>query len=138
MRKDILGTGMLSRDFLKVVNMDSSHKKPKHVRLRVENSVKKKRKKLRRMKYSDYLQTDYWVEMRKIIKERYHESCVLCGATKELRTHHRSYKNKGNPEKELFDLVLLCSECHFLFHEYQRINADNPSLCQRQVLKYRH
>jgi len=65
--------------------------------------------------YNDYLQTDYWKDLRQLALER-DGNCKLCNDDIILQAHHRSYKNKWGKEKELNDLVILCKRCHELFH----------------------
>lgn len=75
---------------------------------------------LRKLKYSDYLKTPYWISLRKKVRKR-DKMCMVCGSLTRLNVHHRSYDNKGNPDKEINDLVLLCKTCHELFHKHKRI-----------------
>lgn len=68
------------------------------------------------MRYAEYLQSDLWkrqsLERRGEIKK-----CSLCGMnTSRLCLHHNTYRNLG--DEQYFDLVVLCSNCHFWFHQH--------------------
>ena len=68
------------------------------------------------MDYSEYLQTDYWKTLSKQCKEEAWNKCKLCNSSKNLNTHHRSYKNRWLVwEKD--DLIVLCNKCHAKFHD---------------------
>ena len=75
---------------------------------------------LKKLPYQDYLRTDHWKELRKKVKQR-DVSCRICNSLKRLNVHHRCYESKGDAIKEINDLVLLCKDCHELFHKHKRI-----------------
>lgn len=64
--------------------------------------------------YDAYLKSDHWQHMRALAREFYGDRCVLCGATRRLDVHHRTYERKGR--ERLSDLILLCRKCHGRFH----------------------
>jgi hypothetical protein len=66
--------------------------------------------------YSTYLSTSYWSKLSKIAKLRDGGRCKLCDSELNLNVHHRSYRWKANPEKEIDDLVTLCEDCHSSHH----------------------
>ena len=67
--------------------------------------------------YLNYLNSPKWKQIRKEALVLY-ESCVLCGAKKQLDVHHRSYKNFGN-ETIVKDLIVLCERCHAKYHYWK-------------------
>lgn len=64
--------------------------------------------------YQEYLQSDVWKEKAKNERQK-NPNCSLCNRKGMLHVHHRTYVRLGN-EKE-GDLIVLCDECHSLFHE---------------------
>lgn len=70
---------------------------------------------LQQMKYSEYLKTDHWQELRNRMLKRSGYKCQLCNASSTLHVHHRTYERKGY--EELSDLIVLCAKCHAKFHD---------------------
>lgn len=68
---------------------------------------------LKAMDYKEYLKTNHWQRIRKMIVKKY-KYCQICKSKDKLNVHHNSYLNRGE-EKET-DLILLCNDCHSLFH----------------------
>ena len=73
---------------------------------------------LRRMPYAEYLQTEYWQNLRKEVIRMAEYQCQRCGARgpaeSTLHVHHRTYKRRG---WELIEyLEVLCSDCHEVEH----------------------
>lgn len=65
--------------------------------------------------YKEYLKSKEWQE--KSIKEKEkNPNCSLCNGKGKLHTHHRTYVRCGNERDG--DLIVLCSECHDLFHKF--------------------
>ena len=71
--------------------------------------------KLRAMPYDQYLLSPEWKERRKAAIDWARGACQLCNSPEEpLNVHHRTYDRLG---AELpADLVVLCKDCHCLFH----------------------
>jgi 5-methylcytosine-specific restriction endonuclease McrA len=63
--------------------------------------------------YAEYLRTPHWKKKREEAFVFYGRIC-LCGRTKGLQVHHRSYKNLGN--EIVTDLSVLCDKCHQKTH----------------------
>lgn len=78
---------------------------------------------LRTMPYDAYLQTDHWAEQRWAALERAAWRCQVCNAPRQLHVHHRTYKRRGAELER--DLVVLCGDCHVLFHEHGRLRSDD-------------
>lgn len=114
--------------FLITSAMVESDKKRRYKKCRKSDSdvcAKKDSKimtKLKQMPYDEYLKTSHWqkVRQRKIKDVGY--KCQICGESgKELHLHHNSYEHKGEEQHYLEDLVVLCCDCHNLFHKYKKI-----------------
>lgn len=67
------------------------------------------------MKYADYLRTAAWLAKRDWAIERADNRCQICNSPDRLEVHHRSYENLGAERPG--DIVVLCSDCHGLFHD---------------------
>lgn len=79
-----------------------------------------------RYEYHKYLASEEWQLKAKQKKEE-NPNCSLCNRTIGLHTHHRTYVRCGNENQH--DLVVLCSDCHDLFHknyEYQEVGYFKP------------
>ena len=72
-----------------------------------------------RMAYADYLRTDHWkaLRLRKLRSTDYR--CQACNVAGTMHVHHRTYKRRGHERLE--DLTVLCSACHQLFHEHEKL-----------------
>ena len=77
--------------------------------------AKTKQKELRALPYQDYLKSPHWKQIRDKIRRR-DKRCKICNGKTGLNVHHRSYKHLGDYAKEIKDLILLCRDCHQLFH----------------------
>lgn len=65
--------------------------------------------------YAEYLQSEYWQDLRNQALDRAGYRCQLCNERKGLQVHHRSYERRGLPG-ELQDLTVLCGDCHEAVH----------------------
>lgn len=74
---------------------------------------------LKRMDYGAYLQTPEWRTRRDRHLEFAGHRCQICYSPSSLHVHHRTYKNRGHERTS--DLIVLCSECHELFHTNSRL-----------------
>ena len=85
---------------------------------------------LRAMPYGEYLETDYWKAKRHYAKNAAGWRCLICNASADLVVHHRTYERIG--DEHLKDLVVLCRECHALFHEGGRmpVPPGQPAMLQ--------
>jgi hypothetical protein len=75
--------------------------------------------KLHAMPYREYLSTPEWQERRKRILARDSYHCQVCFSTEYLNVHHRTYERRGNEDDS--DLITLCRDCHYIFHENGRL-----------------
>lgn len=69
--------------------------------------------------YAAYLNSEQWQATRRAALERAHYQCQVCAGKEHLQVHHNSYANLGN--EQAYELVVLCDECHRIFHENRRI-----------------
>lgn len=81
---------------------------------------------IRKMKYTDFLETAYWKSIACHVINRDSNHCKICGSTKNLQVHHLTYKNHGDELHHLDDLVTLCKTCHEETHNENRIHKDLP------------
>jgi hypothetical protein len=68
--------------------------------------------------YSEYLQTEEWIEKRNKVFERDSYTCQSCLSCHADQVHHLTYKHVGN--EPLFDLVSVCFKCHDRITEHDR------------------
>lgn len=69
---------------------------------------------LRSLPYADYLCTPEWRETRARAIAAARNRCRVCNAPGMLDVHHRTYERLGCELAD--DLLVLCRECHGLFH----------------------
>ena len=67
---------------------------------------------LRAMPYPEFLESDYWRTVRKIVLSRDKHRCTDCATDRNLQVHHLSYRHHGAEHRNLKDLVTLCRPCH--------------------------
>ena len=98
--------------------VNKSRRKKERKQAKIEECINAKE--LKALPYKEYLNTKHWKKVRDKVKAR-DKRCKLCNGKAPFNIHHRSYRNKGKPNKEINDLVLLCADCHDLFHKYKKI-----------------
>lgn len=69
--------------------------------------------------YSEYLKTAHWQLRRERALDRAGHHCQVCHAIELLEVHHNTYERLGH-ERDA-DLVVLCRNCHQLFHNDGRL-----------------
>ncbi|MGY5851469.1 HNH endonuclease [Salegentibacter sp. F14] len=67
-------------------------------------------------KYREYLKSDKWQEIRKLVLERDDYKCRKCNIKPATAVHHLTYNNVGN--EKLSELISICDECHEEIHRY--------------------
>lgn len=75
--------------------------------------------KIQYLTYSEFLQTLYWKSIAAFKRKQMNYKCELCGGTKDLNVHHKTYENHGmehNSQVIKNDLMLVCEECHRGIH----------------------
>jgi len=73
--------------------------------------------------YEDYLKSELW-RQRRNEKVKDQPFCSLChrGNGYGIHVHHNNYSRLGNELDS--DLVVLCKECHNLFHSNYKYNSE--------------
>lgn len=75
---------------------------------------------LNAMPYAEYLATPIWRARRERHLAFAKHRCQVCNAdTQPLHVHHRTYERRGYESAS--DLIVLCAECHQLFHDHGRL-----------------
>jgi hypothetical protein len=64
--------------------------------------------------YADYLQSDAWLERRRLVLQRAHGICEGCRSAPASEIHHLSYQHVGH--EFLWELVAICRECRTRWH----------------------
>jgi hypothetical protein len=81
--------------------------------------------------YDEYLESDHWRAIRRLVLERDGNHCMVCGRSDvKLHVHHNSYERFGN--ENLSDLVSLCAYCHHLFHNANG-DIETPDEIEEQL-----
>lgn len=78
--------------------------------------------------YHSFLKTAYWFAVSSVAKSRAGMRCQVCNSGTGIQVHHRTYDNHGCEHSNMMDLVVLCSNCHGLFHGHVTIEYKPPTL----------
>jgi len=65
--------------------------------------------------YKDYLESDLWAAIKKVLFRHRGYKCEICGTGKNLTVHHLTYDRIG--AENLDDLLVVCKSCHRQIHE---------------------
>lgn len=68
--------------------------------------------------YKEYIESDWWKDLRKRILIRDKHTCQICKNRAE-EVHHLTYAHKGSEYH--FELVSLCSDCHLKHYHPEQI-----------------
>lgn len=71
---------------------------------------------IKAMDYKDFLKTPYWKAISDHAKYQVRYRCQICNSTHRLVTHHRNYAIHGQEHAYLQELLVICNECHTIFH----------------------
>ena len=78
---------------------------------------KRRKAQLATMTYENYLKTPEWYRMRNHHLRVAGFQCQICGkGTRPLHLHHRKYSVRGLEQFQ--DLIVMCRDCHYLYHEH--------------------
>lgn len=91
-----------------------------------EAKRKERLKELRTMPYREYLRTPEWKRRRYYHLKSTGYHCQVCNAAakqKRLNVHHRKYTTLGN--ESFTDLIVLCEDCHGLFHREGKLAKEH-------------
>lgn len=69
------------------------------------------------MNYADYLLTSHWKVTRQEALNNAGNRCQMCASNIRLEVHHNNYTNLW--KESTADLIVLCHDCHELFHGVQ-------------------
>lgn len=64
--------------------------------------------------YSEFLLSEWWHVKLNAIYFAKGKICELCGSTRKLTIHHKTYEHLGN--EPLKDILVLCKNCHMREH----------------------
>lgn len=68
------------------------------------------------MPYGDFLETSYWKIVRQLKLMEANHQCSKCCSKNNLQIHHINYENRGREHLFLWQLKVLCRECHKFHH----------------------
>lgn len=66
-------------------------------------------------KYSEYLKSEKWMELRSVVLDRDEHLCQGCLKEEATQVHHLTYENVFN--ELAFQLISVCKDCHNKIHE---------------------
>ena len=111
----------MSRRKKKLYKEKELPKKPKITTYAIGKSVFRGENNVGSTVYEEYLSSIEWKDKAKKEKEE-NPNCSICNRRGILHVHHRTYVRCG--KEEPLDLVVLCSECHALFHEHYKYDSE--------------
>lgn len=86
------------------------------------------------MSYKNYLHSTHW-KTTKFLLYSTKRRCSLCRSKKNLNIHHKTYRRLGNENPN--DLIVLCQECHYIYHKYAKAIALSDKVIGRIRLLYK-
>jgi 5-methylcytosine-specific restriction endonuclease McrA len=90
---------------------------------------------IKRMSYAAFLQSAYWFGVSMTAKSRAGMRCQVCNGPNDIEAHHRTYDNHGREHLNMTDIVVLCGNCHGLFHGHSKSVPIIQSPPERVKLK---
>ncbi len=81
-------------------------------------------------RYRKHMKSEKWTTIKAEFFESVGKMCEICGTTKGLVVHHRSYANVGSEGKD--DLTVLCHDCHTSFHKRQKYPFEHEKLVRKR------
>lgn len=76
-----------------------------------------------RERYERHLESTTWDRVRREALKRAEYRCQICNRSVPLSGHHRSYDRLGT-DKEILDVLAICSACHDFVHKYRMPRGD--------------
>ena len=73
-----------------------------------------------KMPYQKFLASAYWEIVKRVMRRHHEGRCQICGATKKLDVHHKTYRHHGLELQFLDDLMLVCRDCHQKIHNMDK------------------
>ncbi len=89
--------------------------------------------------YHEYINSREWKNKAELIKHQRGFRCQMCnisGYVSVLHVHHNTYERIRN-EKD-GDMIVLCSDCHKLFHDNKKPQANKIRLSDEEIKKILH
>jgi len=111
--------------------MSEFYKVNNQVKPKKHFNIANKEMQMDKKEYQNYLISEHWQTLRRIKLESSGYKCQVCGSVDNLHVHHNTYKNLF--KESLFDLCVLCQDCHNVYHE--KINPEEPYKTGRQQKK---
>lgn len=71
---------------------------------------------LTKMRYSEFLASDYWAMLRVILIFINGERCARCARVANLNINHRKYDHRGQEYDHPWDVEAICRLCHAKYH----------------------
>lgn len=91
---------------------------------------------IKRMTYQSFLESAYWFAVSSVAKATARMRCQVCNSSNAIEVHHRTYDTHGSEHLNMVDLVVLCGNCHGLFHG-QLVPPPKPNGRRSQSPKIR-
>ena len=84
-------------------------------------------------RYSEYLKSEKWREVRQKVIERDGYVCSVCGSKEDLCVHHLTYRHIYDETME--DLVTVCTNCHRDIHEFKDMYFEAVEEYRKYIYK---
>lgn len=104
-------------------NLENERKEVKRLKaLRKKNKPRRQKLKnfkyeIKKMPYSQFLNSNYWLNVRMEVLKRDDFKCIICKRNNNLQVHHNTYRHHYKEHLHLEDLDTLCDICHKIYHE---------------------
>lgn len=84
--------------------------------------------------YLEYLESDHWHNLRKVVLDRDGRKCTRCKSRLRLQAHHKFYRMRWE-DSEPDDLITLCRLCHQKEHG---LITPEPEIKPKLTFKFMH
>lgn len=103
---------------------NEAERREREKRWKEENAAEETRlRELQTMPYPEYLKIPEWESRKAQHLKSTGYRCQVCNSSNiPLHVHHRTYERRGY--ENFKDLIVLCEECHRLYHEKGKLPAD--------------
>lgn len=106
-----------TKQLIKIIDKRKKKAKKKLKKTTFGGPTPKKMAEFKAMSYKNYLRSNYWKRVKRLIQKKYKFTCQICGGHSSLEVHHKRYVTRGTEHKDLSCLTLLCGLCHMETHE---------------------
>lgn len=93
---------------------------------------------LKRMDYQVFLSSAYWFAVSSVAKSRAGNRCQVCNSEASINVHHRTYDTHGYEHTNMIDLIVLCENCHGLFHGHKSAEGVSQRMprqkCKKEIV----